>query len=179
MDCCEFRETYSDFADGRLEDEAELRARQHLGQCAACRRFDAAFRTGVSALRGLPAVDVSGGFANQLQGRLRHELVVRSLGVSPMSGAIAAMLVLVTIGFVTWDLAELRSARHAPAAVAARPTPPVAIHFPPPVQIQIDTAQIFGDIAHPFDPVLLAADTSPEPEVAAPRFDVLTVWGGR
>ncbi len=180
MDCCEFREKYSDFADGQLDEEAELRARHHLSQCAGCRRFDAAFRAGVRALRDLPSVEVSRSFGEQLRGKLRHELIVRALAVDPLSGAIAAMLVLVTIGLVTWDLAELRAARHTAAAVAATsPTPALTIAVPPPVRIVLDTVQIFGDVSHPFDPVLLVTDTSPLPGAGAPRFDVPAVWGGR
>jgi len=179
MDCCEFREKYSDFADGQLDAEAERRARRHLSLCPACRRFDAAFRTGVRALRDLPAVEVSRSFGERLKSQLRHELVVRALAVDPLSGAIAAMLVLVMIGLVTWDLAELHASRHAAAAVAVSPMPPAAIHFPPPVQLRIDTTQIFGDISNPFDPVLLVADTSPVPDADAPRFDIPAVWGGR
>jgi len=179
MDCCEFREKYSDFADGQLDEEAELRARRHLSLCAPCRRFDAAFRTGVRALRDLPSVEVSRTFGERLKSQLRHELIVRALAVDPLSGAIAAMLVLVTVGLVTWDLAELHATRHTAAAVAVNPMPPVAIRLPPPVQVRIDTTQIFGDVSNAFDPVLLVADTSPAPEPDAPRFDIPAVWGGR
>ncbi len=181
MDCCEFREKYSDFADGLLDEEANLRARRHLSLCAACRRFDAAFRTGINTLRDLPAVEVSRSFGERLRGQLRHELVVRALAVDPLSGAIAALLVLVTIGVVTWDLAELRQDRHVAAAVAESTPPPQTVRIPPPLQIRLDTTQIFGDVYHPFDPVLLVADTapSPEPESGMARFDVPAVWGGR
>jgi len=179
MDCCEFREKYSDFADGLLDDESELRARRHLSLCAPCRRFDAAFRTGVRALRDLPPVEVSRSFDDNLGRRLRHELVVRALAVNPAWGAVAAMLVMVTIGLVTWDLAELRAARHAASAVAASAAAPHAILIPPPVEIRIDTTQIFGDISHPFDPVLLVADTTPFADGSTLRFDIPAVWGGR
>ncbi len=179
MDCCEFREKYSDFADGLLDDEAALRARRHLSACPACRRFDAAFRTGVSALRDLPSVELSRSFGERLRQQLRHELVVRWLAVEPLSGAVAAMLVLVTIGVVTWDLAELRNDRHETPAVATAAPTAAQVRIPPPIHIQLDTAQIFGDLYHPFDPVLLVADTAPEPETGAVRFDVPAVWGGR
>ena len=178
MDCCEFRENYSDFADGLLDDEAELRARRHLSLCAPCRRFDAAFRTGVSALRNLPSVQPSRSFSNQLRGRLGHELVVRALAVDPVSGAIAALLVMVTIGLVTWDLAELRAARHVASTVAVS-APPLAVRIPPPVEIRLDTAQIFHGGFHPFDPVVLVADSFPLQDSNPPRLDVPAVWGGR
>ncbi|HVO35092.1 MAG TPA: zf-HC2 domain-containing protein [Gemmatimonadales bacterium] len=178
MDCCEFREKYSDFADGLLEEEAELRARRHLGACAACRRFDSAFRRGVSALRDLPSVEVSRSFGERLRGQLRHELVVRALAVDPLSGAIAALLVLVTVGVVTWDLAELHTARRATPAVTTSAAPPVAQPVTAVPQFR-DTIQARPELLHPFDPVLLISDTSPAADAGAARFDVPAVWGGR
>ncbi|MGA2382479.1 MAG: zf-HC2 domain-containing protein [Gemmatimonadales bacterium] len=177
MDCCEFREQYSDFADRLLDEEAELRARRHLKLCAPCRRFDAAFRTGVSALRDLPSVELSRSFGDRLRGRLGHELVVRALAVDPFSGAVAAMLVMVTIGLVTWDLVELRAARRAAAAAAV--SVPAAVWIPAPAQIRLDTVENFHSGFHPFDPVLLVADTNPTQDTNPPRFDVPAVWGGR
>ena len=178
MDCCEFREHYSDFADGLLDDEAELRARRHLSLCAPCRRFDAAFRTGVSALRDLPSVQPSRSFGDRLRGRLGHELVVHALAVDPISGAVAATLVMVTIGLVAWDLVELRAARRvAPIVAVSAPSP--AVRIPAPVEIRLDTDQIFHSGFHPFDPVLLVADTNAMQDTNPPRFDVPAVWGGR
>jgi hypothetical protein len=177
MDCCEFREKYSDFADGLLEEEAELRARLHLSACASCRRFDAAFRTGVSALRNLPSVEVSRSFGEGLRRRIRHELVVRTLAVDPLSGAIAALLVMVTIGFVSWDLADPRAAGRAASARATITAPPMA-HAPAVMATHRDTIRVSPPGFHPFDPVLLVADTTPLPG-ANGRFDVPAVWGGR
>jgi anti-sigma factor RsiW len=178
MDCCEFREKYSDFADGLLEKEAELRARRHLSLCAACRRFDAAFRTGVRALRGLPSVDVSRSFEDRLGNRIRHELAVRTFAVDPLSGAIAALLVMVTVGLVAWDLAELRSARRVASAPPAT-TPAHEVRIAAPAHRRLDTLQILGGDFHPFDPVLLVVDTNPPPAPSPARFDVPAVWGGR
>ena len=178
MDCCEFREKYSDFADGLLDAEAQLRARRHLSLCAPCRRFDAAFRTGVSALRDLPSVQLSRSFGDRLRRRLGHELVVRGMAVDPFSGAVAAVLVMVTIGLVTWDLAELRAARRSASTIAATPPPP-AVRIAAPVTVRFSTGQVLPSGFHPFDPVLLVADTSPAPDTNPPRFDVPAVWGGR
>jgi anti-sigma factor RsiW len=178
MDCCEFREKYSDFADGLLEEEAELRARRHLSLCASCRHFDAAFRTGIGALRNLPSVEVSGSFGAGLRQRIRHELMVRGLAVDPLWGAIAALLVMVTVGFVAWDLDEPRGARHAAPAIAATVLRP-AVRLTRAPRVRFDTVQIFGGGFHPFDPVLLVADTSPAPDAYPPRFDVPAIWGGR
>lgn len=178
MDCCEFREKYSDFADGLLEEEDQLRARRHLKGCDACRRFDAAFRAGVSALRDLPSVEVSRSFGYRLRNRIHHELAVRALGVDPWSGAVAALLVIVTVGLVSWDLVELRAARHTVSAAATSAPQPV-IRVPEPMTIRIDTNQIFRTAFHPFDPALFVADTAIVPYSGEARFDVPAVWGGR
>ena len=178
MDCCEFREKYSDFADGLLDREAELRARRHLSACGACRRFNAAFQAGVSALRELPSVELSRSFGDRLRGRIRHELAVRTLAVSPLSGAVAALMVLVAVGFVSWDLAELRGSGSGRQTAVATPVPPPVV-VPAPVRIHLDTLQIFGEGFHPFDPVLLVADTARAAFPDPMRVDVPAVWGGR
>lgn len=178
MDCCEFREKYSDFADGLLEEEDQLRARRHLEGCPACLRFDAAFRAGINALRDLPSVELSRSFGDRLRSRIRHELSVRALGVDPLAGAVAALLVVVTLGFVAWDLAELRGSRRPiPAVVAQVPAP--EIRLPEPPTILLDTVRIFRTGFHPFEPALLIADTSAPSYTSQVRFDIPAVWGGR
>ncbi len=179
MDCCEFREKYSDFADGLLEEEDQLRARRHLAGCPACRRFDAAFRTGVRALRDLPSVEVSRSFGDRLRNRIRHELTVRSLGMDPLSGAFAALLVMVTFGLVAWDLVELRAARHEAPVVATNEAPQPVIHVPAPLTIRLDTARIFRTGFHPFDPAQFIVDTTAATYASQTGFDVPAVWGGR
>ena len=177
MDCCEFREKYSDFADGLLADTDEHRFRLHLTACAACRRFDTAFRSGINALRGLPSVRVSRSFGERLRSRLRHELAVRALAMNPWSGAVGALLVLATVGVIAWDLTEMRAVRQ-PLPVVAASLPPAALRVPP-VTIPLDTAEIFRTGFHPFDPTLLVADTGRALDANQPRFDIPAVWGGR
>lgn len=178
MDCCEFREKYSDLADGLLDEADEQRARQHLARCAACRRFDQAFQRGVDALRGLPSVQVSRGFAERLRGRLRRELAVRALAVDPWSGAVGALLVVATVGVVAWDLVELRASRHTPVVAAsappALPAPRTAAVTPP-----RDSSLYLRDTFHPWNPALLVADTAGASRADRPRFDIPAVWGGR
>ena len=110
MNCCEFREKYSDFADGLLPSGETSEADAHLAACAGCRRFDAALRTGLDALRALPNVGVSQGFTHRLRQRLRGELAVRCPGVARWSRAVGTMLVVATVGFIGWDLLESRAA---------------------------------------------------------------------
>ena len=130
MNCCEFREKHSDFADGLLPHGESSEADAHLAACAACRRFDAVLRAGLDALRSLPSVGVSRGFAHRLRQRLRGELAVRVPGVAHWSGAVGTLLLVATVGFIGWDLLESRAAHHRAAwsATAWRTSPtPLAV----------------------------------------------------
>ncbi len=182
MDCCEFREKYSDFADGLLAEGELRRARQHLTECAACRHFDAAFRSGVDALRGLPPLGLSRGFGEQLKGRLKAEVAVRGPGADQWAGFVGALLVVATIGFISWDLVEMRSAERAPPPgpvvepVAVRQAPEIPS---PALALRLDTMAFLRDPFHPLDAVLVVADTAPAVAVNRVRFDIPAVWGGR
>lgn len=70
MDCAFFREQYSEFADGFLHESAEIAMLRHLTECESCKRLDAAYRAGSSALRQLPDLAVSPGFHERLQARI-------------------------------------------------------------------------------------------------------------
>jgi anti-sigma factor RsiW len=178
MDCCEFRERYSDFADGLLDDADEQRVRHHLARCAGCRRFDVAFQAGVSTLRGLPSVQVSRGFAERLHGRLRRELLVRALAVDPWSGAVGALLVVAIVGVVAWDVTEWRAARHAPAVAVSAPPPAPAVQSAASTAIY-DSSLYLRDTFHPWNPALLVADTAGSTAARPARLDIPAVWGGR
>src|SRR3989442_12643934 len=55
MTCLQFRERYSDYRDGLITSERELRRFQrHFAHCPACRRYDAAVRRGGLALQAGP-----------------------------------------------------------------------------------------------------------------------------
>jgi hypothetical protein len=182
MDCCEFREKYSDFADGLLSQAAAAAARQHLMLCAPCRRFDAALHRGLSALRELPPVTLSSSFGERLKRRLRWELSVRMPLIDRCSGAVGALLLVVTVGFVAFDLAQTHTSRH-----VGRATPVVARNAAPsrmsirPVALRptTDTASPPLDTPHPFQTILILADTASGPFPSGVRFDVPAVWGGR
>ena len=181
MDCCEFREKYSDFADGLLPGQEELRARQHVAGCGACRRFDAAFRTGVDALRGLSPVGVSRGFAERLKQQLQRELAVRVPAVHQWSGAVGALLIVATIGFVGWDLIESHGAGRAkhPAAAAWNGPRVVTGVRATALTLRRDTAALLLDAFHPLHPIMIIADTHSALYEDHLRFDVPAVWGGR
>lgn len=191
MNCCEFREKYSDFADGLLTDQEGSEAQVHLAACPACRRFDAAFRAGVDALRTLPAVEVSRGFGSRLRSRLRREFRVRMPVMANWSSAMGTLLLVAAVGLVGWDLLGSRGARHdilpigSPAP--AWPDAPLALPAPMPVGLTpgYDRSPVPFDTFHPLQSVLvessLAATATQVSAVGGdrPRFDLSVVWGGR
>jgi anti-sigma factor RsiW len=182
MDCCEFREKYSDFADGLLSQRTAAEAHRHLTLCRSCRRFEAALREGLKALRELPPVIVSGGFGERLRRRLRWELAVRIPLIDRWSGAVGALLLVVTVGLVAFDLLQARGSRgvhRAAPAMASRSAPAPKsgriVTFRPPADTTIPPL----DAPHPFQPIMIVADTAREPYPAHVRFDVPAAWGGR
>src|SRR5439155_1460120 len=75
MTCLQFRDRYSDYRDGLITSERELRQFQrHFTYCAACRRYDAAVRRGVLALQAARhAIAPSPEFRRRLESRLARE----------------------------------------------------------------------------------------------------------
>ncbi len=191
MNCCEFREKYSDYADGVLSFREAAEARTHLAGCGACRRFDAAFRTGVNALRGLPPVAMSRAFGPRLRARLSREFTVRLPVVAHWSGAMGTLLLVATVGVVGLDLLNSpRPSRHdtfpvgrtaeLPARLPAAAPEPVPVALAP----HIDTSADQVDVFHPLESVLVQpAATAPgsvTTTVAAQgQYDFSVVWGGQ
>ncbi len=184
MTCCEFREKYSDFADGLLASQESAEAGAHLLACAACRRFDAALRAGVDALRALPSVGVSRGFGPRLRQRLRGELAVHVPVVARWSGTVGTMLLVATVGFIGWDLLDSRPTHRHKAAWSAAvwsstPMPlaetrPIA-SYPDPRRSSVD---LRFDAFHPLNSILVTEDIRPASTGGPPRFDLPAVWGG-
>ena len=184
MNCCEFREKYSDFVDGQLTSAERAAARAHLDVCAACRRFDAALRAGLRALRGLPRVGVSRAFGPRLRQRLRGELAVRAPIVARWSGAVGTLLLLATVGFIGWDVLQSHAAHGANAAGGARAWKPVPLPlvvadpnsvFPDPLR---NSANLRTDPFHPLNSILVTVEARPVAVGDRLRFDVPAVWGG-
>lgn len=103
MHCAKFRDTYSDYADGLLDEAAEIACRRHLSDCADCRRLDAAFRAGTGALRRLPALSPSAGFRLRLLSRLAGECAGPMPALRPWSGIAGAVLVCTVVGVAAVD----------------------------------------------------------------------------
>jgi hypothetical protein len=103
MNCSEFLELYSDYRDGCLEDAGVARAvRQHLRECEACMKYDAAVCRGIMALR-----------STDLEPTRR--VVVRNVSllpdtgdtVSPIPAKFAgALMVAAAIALLVWPRAE-------------------------------------------------------------------------
>lgn len=184
MDCCEFREKYSDYRDGLLSPEETGDARSHLLECEGCRRFDAAFRAGVSALRALPAVEISRGFGARLRASLRREFRARGPVIAHWSGAFGTLLLIAAVGFMGWQLLPAREAHYRlgnpPARTAARPRLPTPLPAARPVTTvrRQDTVVIPLDNFHPLRSILVASDPPTAMDAPHPRVDISVVWGG-
>ena len=116
MHCREFRETYTDLLDGLLGEADEIRFHGHVAACPRCRRFDQAYRLGVSALRALPCPRVSRAFTS----RVLHTVRTDTGGVLPSfaSGFAGAALVVALIGFLAVDVRVLKHREPAAPALA-------------------------------------------------------------
>lgn len=126
MDCREFRETYTDLVDGLLEETDEIRFHEHVAACAACRRFDQAYRQGVSTLKGLPCPRSPRDFTARVLHSIRTDTGSRAPAFA--SGFAGAALVVALIGFLAADLRLLE--HRGPVATAAFGDTILAIAFP-------------------------------------------------
>jgi anti-sigma factor RsiW len=184
MNCCEFRENHSDFADGLLPSQEEAEASAHLAACAACRRFDAVLRAGLDVLRALPSVGVSRGFGQRLRERLRDELAVRMPGVAGWSGVVGTLLMVATVGVIGWDLLESRAAHHGRVAWSATAWYPTAVPLTPADDnpAYANQSRTSADVRfvayHPLNSILVTQATHPTASGEGLRFDLPAVWGG-
>jgi anti-sigma factor RsiW len=184
MNCCEFREKYSDFADGLLTSRERSEAGAHLAVCAACRRFDAALRAGLDALRALPSVGVSRGFGLRLRQRLRGEFAVRVPIVARWSGAVGTLLLVATVGYIGWDLLDSRATHRDRAAWSATAWGPAAVPLavsgrdPAPPSPRPTSADLRLSAFHPLNSILVTEEARPAAAEGRGRLDVPAVWGG-
>ena len=184
MNCCEFREKYSDFADGLLTSGEHAEASGHLAACAACRRFEAALNAGLNALRSLPRLGVSHGFGARLRHRLRGELAVRVPVAARWSSAVGTLLLVAAVGYIRWDLRESREMRREQMARSAsgwHPAPlPLAANAPLPVPSasHVRVVRASFEPFHPLNSILLVAQSAPIAMDGPQRLDLPAVWGG-
>jgi anti-sigma factor RsiW len=124
MNCLAFREAYSDWADGLLDEATEIAVRRHLASCRACRRLDEAYVAGRECLRTLSPPHVSTDL--ELQQRILRACAGRESAPAPANAAQLAvvagvLVVIVSAGALGWAMrapsaAPLESPRAASAA---------------------------------------------------------------
>jgi len=135
MTCSQFRQFYSDFADGLL-DECEVVAFEiHLAECAACEHFHRALERGSAVLRRAGQAVPSEDFDVRLFERIARECANTEPSLRHWSGLAGAVLVLAMVGVVGWEAREQLLPGTNPAAA-----PAVDRHAPYAVRFAGDTA---------------------------------------
>jgi len=103
MNCSQFRQFYSDFADGFLDEAEAADFQVHMVECAACRRFHDALQRGCSALQGLEPPAPSGDFDSRLFDRIMRECEQEAPPPRPWSRFAGAALVVAAFGLAAWE----------------------------------------------------------------------------
>lgn len=177
MDCREFREIFSDHLDDLLDEADEVRAREHLGECACCRRFERAYRAGVTTLHGLPAIGPSRDSSARILHRIRHRPALPAFAGS--YGFAGALLAVTFAGFLLLDL------RGRPAAVAPDAVD-LAERLPEPPAFDVDsgadliTVHLVRSDFDLYESSPYAPPPSPDPSSSTRiRFVVPAAWSGR
>jgi anti-sigma factor RsiW len=122
MDCGHFRTLYSDFADGQLDELAEIACHRHLAECEPCRRHHAAYRAGCAVLRRQPRLTPSADFGARLGARLSgtEPPVEAAQGARSWVAIAGGVMVVVVIAAAGWTLAD------------TWPSPPIGVALPTP-----------------------------------------------
>ena len=106
MDCIRFREQYSEFADGFLDEAAEIEMIRHTSECEACRRMDAGYRTGSTALRELPDLAVPIDFHDRLQARILAAITEPEPAARWRRWPTGALAVLAIMAAAGWQMVD-------------------------------------------------------------------------
>ena len=171
MNCLQFRDSYSDFSDGLLDELAEVRFHAHMTECVACRRFDAAFRRGLSALRGLRPPELSGNFDERLLARLADERAHSEPESRYLVGIAGTVLVLSVVGAVGWEAHTWIAPRGPEAPPLARAqdhrTDPFAVRF---------AGERAGDYRSRFSVIPVSRDSARRANRPAHSFELTVDW---
>jgi hypothetical protein len=179
VDCSEFKDRYSDFADGLLDEAAEVQARRHLAECPACRRMHHAYGLGLSCLRSMPVASPSCEFVARLSRRLEVEGPDGARPPRRWSGVAAAVLLASAVAVAGLDYLERgREARRAAAAAAKRWRPVATASRPQSGTFRL-TPDTANRAANPFQLLPLNTDTSPATYLVSDRVAVSAVWVSR
>lgn len=76
MDCREFRDRHAPFVDLMCSAFDENEMREHMRGCADCARHDMVIRRSLMLVRSLPTIEVSAGFRERLDARIREAKLV-------------------------------------------------------------------------------------------------------
>jgi hypothetical protein len=175
MDCREFHDTFSDFLDGALGAADEFRARRHLEVCAPCRRFEAAYRTGVATLRDLDPSCPARAFSVRVLHRVRRE---PSLAILAGGYGLAGALLMVTlVGALAVDFRGRAETAASADLQLADTSPPSVASSDGGLDLITVRVRDAADLP-PGDPyaVVPAAESDPTYHL---RFEVPAVWSGR
>jgi anti-sigma factor RsiW len=123
MNCSQFRQFYSDFADGLIDEAEAVAFHIHIAECPACERFDAALRQGGRTLRQLRAPAPSWDFDTRLFNRILDECRREEPALKQWSGLAGAVMVVAVVSLVGW---ETRDWLRPPAAATNQATQPNA-----------------------------------------------------
>lgn len=172
MNCSQFRQFYSDFADGLLEEADDVAFQVHMAECRACERFDQALQRGRRALRGLQAPIPSGDFDSRLFQRImaecRHDEAPLRRHRSGLTGA---ALVVALLGVVGWEARGWLSPARREGHQAARPGATATSSF---------VVRFGGDTSTRYPgrlPVLpVSRDTFSTPSRPARSFEITVDW---
>ena len=121
MNCGQFRQFYSDFTDGLLDEAEEVAFHVHMAECEACHRFDAALEKGRVALRRMESPSPSGGFEARLHDRILKECTAEP-ALRQFSGFAGAVLIVAVLGVAGWHVRS--SLKPAPAPIRRAGTGP-------------------------------------------------------
>ena len=104
MDCREFCDQHVAFVDDTLAGIELVRMQQHLAECECCAKHDAKIRRALLLFRNLPSIELSAGFSQRLEARLREcdsDHLLAATQRNLRRGAIAATLAsAVMLGYI-------------------------------------------------------------------------------
>lgn len=121
MDCQDFLTRFSDYIDGRAEEDVACEIETHRESCRLCRHYADTLEAGRGLLERLPDLDVPSDFRPRLQHRILHLEDGAALARSSLSSG-------ATVASVLAVAALLASAAWAPALTGPEPNvdlPPV------------------------------------------------------
>lgn len=174
--CRAFLDRYSDYRDGRLDDEARSFFIGHIAGCEPCRRYDHVIRKGIDALlKAPPALTRRRLTVAEVRCRAtafeRESLALGTAGSGvTLTAAVLVALVMAAVAWSPYFSGHTPEVRIAPV-VAGAPPPPVASSFSssettvPPEFEQDELGEIIRSMLVEFGPThAREAAANPDPE---------------